>query len=44
MSINGRKEVHNDSELEDYIKACEKAKEKADGKRKKTGDTADQEA
>lgn len=44
MYINGNKEVPTDSELEDYIKACEKAKEKEDGKRKKTGATADQEA
>ena len=30
MYINGSKEVPTDSELEDYIKACEKAKEKED--------------
>ena len=44
MYINGNREVPTDSELEDYIKACEKAKEKEDGKRKKAGTTADQEA
>ena len=42
MYINSSSEIPSEAELDKYIKACEKAKEKSDGERKKTGDTANQ--
>ena len=42
MYINSSSEIPSEAELDKYIKACETAKEKSDGERKKTGDTANQ--
>ena len=40
--ITGMPDIPTTEQLDEYIKACEKAKEKSDGKGKKAGDTANQ--
>ena len=40
--VTGMPDIPTTEQLDEYIKACEKAKEKSDGKEKKAGDTANQ--
>ena len=40
--VTGMPDIPTTEQLDEYTKACEKAKEKSDGKEKKAGDTANQ--